>query len=65
MMKDGRLHRVGRCVDVRSICEYIENAADLNYVARARNSHPKGEIGRGEFLAAARIGKWANKAKRA
>ena len=63
MMEEGRLRRVGHCVDVRSICEYIENAADLNYVARARKSHPKGEIGRGDFLAAAKIGKWGNKVK--
>ena len=64
MMKDGRLRRIGHCIDVRSICDYIENAADMNYAARARKSHPKGEISRGEFLAAARTGKWANKAMR-
>ena len=63
MMEEGRLRRVGHGVDVRSICEYIENLTVVNYAARTRKSHPKGEISRGEFLAAAKVGKWASKAK--
>ena len=62
MMQEGRLRRVGHRVDVRSICEYIENQADIDFRARVRNTHPKGEITRGEFLAAAKIGKWASRA---
>ncbi len=62
MMSEGRLRRVGRRVDVRSICEYIENSAAIDYAARVRNTHPKGEISRGEFLAAAKVGKWASRA---
>ena len=65
MMEEGRLRRVGRGVDVRSICEYIENLTVVNYAARTRKSHPKGEISRGEFLAAAKTGRWASKAKEA
>ena len=63
MMDEGRLRRVGRGVDVRSICEYIENSTIVDYATRTRKAHPKGEINRGEFLAAARAGKWAGKSK--
>ena len=62
MMREGRLRRVGRGVDVRSIYEYIENRATMDYEARVRNTHPKGEISRAEFLAAAKVGKWASRA---
>lgn len=34
MMDDGRLRRVGMRVDVRSICQYIENPAKLDFDAR-------------------------------
>ena len=63
MMDEGRLRRVGHGVDVRSICEYIENLTVINYSTRTRKAHPKGEISRGEFLAAARVGRWAARTK--
>ena len=37
MMEEGRLRRVGRGVDVRSICECIENPKRVNFTARAKN----------------------------
>ena len=39
MMEEGRLRRVGRGVDVRSICEYIENPRRANFSARAAGVH--------------------------
>jgi hypothetical protein len=59
MMDEGRLRRVDRRVDVRSICDYIENPKRANFVARAKNTRPKSTISQGDFLAAARTGRWA------
>ena len=61
MMLEGRLRRVGRGVDVRSICEYIENPQKANFAARSRNSGVRSTLTEGAFLAAARAGKWAPK----
>ncbi len=48
MVLDGRLRRVGKRIDVRSICEYIENPI----------SAPPASIGsRAEFFRAAMSGK--------
>lgn len=41
MMDDGRLRRVGMHVDVRSICRYIENPAQLDFDARIHKKHPE------------------------
>lgn len=59
MMDEGRLRRVDRRVDVRSICEYIENPKKANFTARANNTRPRTGISQGDFLAAARTGRWA------
>lgn len=61
MMDEGRLRRVGRGVDVRSICEYIENPRKANFAARAKNVGVRSTLAEGAFLAAARSGKWAPK----
>ncbi len=58
MMREGRLRRVDRGVDVRSICEYIENPRKVNFEARAKSS-TKSSLSEGTFLAAARAGRWA------
>ena len=58
MMEEGRLRRVGRGVDVRSICEYIENPKRANFTARAKNMGVRSNLAEGAFLAAARSGKW-------
>ena len=57
MMKEGRLRRVDRRVDVRSICEYIENPRKVNFDARTQNS-TRSSLAEGAFLAAARTGRW-------
>jgi len=58
MMAEGKLRKVGRYVDVRSICAYIENAAQINFMAKnQKKSAPK--VSREDFLAAARSGRWA------
>ena len=59
MMEEGRLRRVGRGVDVRSICEYIENPKRANFTARAKNTGVRSMLAEGMFLAAARSGKWS------
>lgn len=59
MMEEGRLRRVGRGVDVRSICEYIENPKRANFTARAKNMGVRSTLAEGAFLAAARSGKWS------
>ena len=59
MMDEGRLRRVGRSVDVRSICEYIENPRRANFSARAKNTGVRSTLVEGAFLAAARSGKWS------
>ena len=61
MMEEGRLRRVDHRVDVRSICDYIENPKKMNFKARANNTRPRSNISQGDFLAAARTGKWAPK----
>ena len=61
MMEEGCLRRVGHRVDVRSLCEYIENPKLANFAARAKNTRPKSTISQGDFLAAARTGRWASK----
>ena len=58
MMEEGRLRRVGRGVDVRSICEYIDNPRKANFTARAKNTSMRSTLAEGTFLAAARSGKW-------
>ena len=61
MMEEGRLRRVDRRVDVRSICEYIENPKKANFVARAKNVRPRNTMSQDEFFAAAQQGRWAPK----
>ena len=61
MMEEGRLRRVGHGVDVRSICEYIENPRKANFTARAKNTGMRSTLAEGTFLAAARAGKWSSK----
>ncbi len=61
MMEEGRLRRVGRSVDVRSICEYIENPRRANFSARSKNTGIRSTLAEGAFLAAARSGKWSAK----
>lgn len=63
MMDEGRLRRVARGVDVRSICEYIENPRKANFNARAKNTGMRSTLAEGTFLAAARAGKWSSKSK--
>ena len=46
MMEEGRLRRVGRGVDVRSICEYIENPKRANFTARAKNMGVRSTLAR-------------------
>lgn len=54
MMDDGRLRRVGMHVDVRSICQYIENPTQLDFDARIRMKRPSNLIRHGEFYEASR-----------
>ena len=58
MMDEGRLRRVDHRVDVRSIYEYIMNPKKANFQARVRINHPRSDISDGEFLAAAKRGRW-------
>jgi len=58
MMDEGRLRRVGARVDVRSIAEYIENPRQRNLESYSQRKSPTGRIGEGDFLAAARGGRW-------
>ena len=55
MLEEGRLRRV----DVRSICEYIENPKQANFVAKAKNTRPRNTMSESDFFAAARQGRWA------
>ena len=57
MVRDGRLHGVEHRVDVRSICEYIENPRKANFVAKARRNRPRTELSSADFMAAARKGR--------
>lgn len=52
MMDDGRLRRVGTHVDVRSICEYVENPRQMDFSARMRAKRQSTQIQLGEFYAA-------------
>ena len=61
MMEEGRLRRIDRRVDVRSICEYLENPKKANFAARAKNTGERSTLAEGLFLAAARSGKWSGK----
>ena len=54
MMDDGRLRRVGMFVDVRSICEYVENPVQMDFDARIHKKYPKNLMVHGEFYAALR-----------
>lgn len=59
MMEEGRLRRVDHRVDVRSICEYIENPKQANFVAKAKNTRPRNTLSQSDFFAAAQQGRWA------
>lgn len=59
MMEEGRLRRVERRVDVRSICEYIENPKKAE--RSSEQSRPRTTLSQGEFLAIARRGKWSQR----
>ena len=59
MLEEGRLRRVDRRVDVRSICEYIENPKQANFVAKAKNTRPRNTMSESDFFAAAQQGRWA------
>lgn len=61
MLEEGRLRRVDHRVDVRSICEYIENPKQANFVARAKNTRPRNAMSQSDFFAAAQQGRWAPK----
>lgn len=52
MLDEKRLRRVGVHVDVRSICEYIENPHQINFDAHVRKKYPKNIMAREDFLAA-------------
>lgn len=58
MMQEGRLRRVEHRVDVRSICEYIENPRQVNFAARTERSRPRTQMDTADFMAAARSGRW-------
>ena len=47
------MRRVDRRVDVRSICEYIENPKQANFVAKAKNTRPRNTMSESDFFAAA------------
>ena len=61
MMDDGRLRRIGKRVDVRSIYEYIENPHQANFRTRVNGRGVRSSLAEGAFLAAARSGKWSNR----
>ena len=61
MMQEGRLRRVGRRVDVRSIAAYIENPEQANFEAKVRKGAPTARLSEGAFLAAAKAGRWAGR----
>ena len=45
---------MGMHVDVRSICQYIENPVQMDFDARVKTKYPKNLIEHGEFYAASR-----------
>ena len=59
MMEEGRLRRVDRRVDVRSIYEYLGNPKKANFAARAKNTGVRSTLAEGAFLAVARSGNWS------
>ena len=59
MLEEGRLRRVDRRVDVRSISEYIENPKQAKFVAKAKNVRPRNMMSESDFFAAARQSRWA------
>ena len=59
MMDEGRLRRVAQRVDVRSICEYIENPRQADLVAKAKKNRPRKAMSQSDFFAAAQQGRWA------
>ena len=61
MMDEGRLRRVGKRVDVRSIAAYIENPYQKDFEARVRNNVPTSRLKEGDFFAAAKTGRWAGR----
>lgn len=61
MMEDGRLRRVGKRVDVRSIADYIENPGQKNYEARVAKGAPTAQLKQNDFLMAARTGRWSSR----
>lgn len=58
MMKEDRLRRVEHRVDVRSICEYIENSHQINFAAKAERNKPRNTLSQADFMTAARKGRW-------
>ena len=61
MLQEGRLRRVGKKVDVRSIAAYIENPEQMNFEAEVRKGAPISRLSEGTFLAAAKAGRWAGR----
>ena len=61
MLQEGRLRRVGKKVDVRSIAAYIENPEQMNFEAKVRKGAPTSRLSEGAFLAAAKSGRWAGR----
>ena len=58
MIDEGRLRGVEHRVDVRSICEYIENPRRANFEAKAEKNKPRTVLSNVDFMAAARSGRW-------
>ena len=61
MLQEGRLRRVGKKVDVRSIAAYIENPEQMNFEAKVRKGAATARLSEGTFLAAAKAGRWAGR----
>ena len=61
MLQEGRLRRVDKKVDVRSIAAYIENPEQMNFEAKVRKGAPTSRLSEGAFLAAAKTGRWAGR----
>ena len=58
MLNEGRLRRVAHRVDVRSICEYIENPAAVDFAVKAERKKPRTPLSAVDFMSAARAGRW-------
>ena len=58
MLEEGRLRRIGHRVDVRSIVDYLENAAQINEMCRQRKSHSHSNMSENAFYRASRTGNW-------